>query len=133
MLALNVQIYCESDEVPSAVLSLTWTSFGSGWSRRRCVLFLSAPFPAVNTSSNWKFGWPCLFTWLKCGEVVCIFLVALSQLCSMTKPSHEMAVGAVWSHRAALWLNMCVQTASDDREVKHLIYFAYCILISLFY
>lgn len=54
---------------------------------------LSIPFPALHTSSNWKFGWPCLFTWLKCTEGCIYIFMARSQQCSITLPSLEITVG----------------------------------------
>lgn len=94
MLGLDVQN--QPCQVLSSVLSVTWTSFGTGRLRRRCGLFLSTPFPAFNTSSNWKFGWPCLFTRLKCGKVVFIFSWRWISRAALQSLSPEIAVGAVW-------------------------------------
>lgn len=114
MLGLDVQN--QPCQVLSSVLSLTWTSFRTGGSRRRCGLFLSTPFPAFNTSSNWKFGWPCLFTWLKCGEVVFIF--SWRWLSRAALQSHPLR--SPWEQCG---FNMSVQLVRVKKVVRSLIFF----------
>ncbi len=74
--------------------------------KKGCGLFLSTPFPAFHTSSNWKFGWPCLFTWLKCSEVVFIFSWRVLSSAAL----HSLPLRSLWERQrsVAQQSNVCV-------------------------
>lgn len=100
------------EDVPSVALcamsDVPWLWPGPG-QRRRCGLFLSTPFPAVNTGSNWKFGWPCLFTWLKCGEVVFIFSWRVLSSAAL----QSLPLRSLWEREKSVeessgWICVCV-------------------------
>lgn len=79
-------------------LDLDLDSFQEWRIERGRGLFLSTPFPAFHTSSNWKFGWPCLFTWLKCGEVVFIFSWRVLSSAAL----HSLPLRSLWERERSV-------------------------------